>query len=286
MYRAKALGKNRFTFYSAGLQDESRHRVEVETGLRQALKDDRLFMVYQPQVDLITGQIVGVEALVRWRGTDGSVIMPDEFIPIAESSDLILEVGDAVLRHSIADKKVLFGAGYHLTMAVNVSARQWMRQDVAAVVIEAIGVAGLDLGHFEVEITESSIMARADTAAAKVRSLQEAGVGVSIDDFGTGYASMSYVMDFHPSKLKIDKSFVNGLPDDPSAIAIVNATIALAKGIGAKVLAEGPETEEQVRYLREHGCDFAQGFYFSQGIPLDRLLELLEEGPFAVPDSR
>ena len=285
MYRAKALGKNRFEFCSGGLRDEVLHRAQVATDLRQALKDDRLFLVYQPQVNLATGEIVGVEALVRWRAADGSVIMPAEFIPIAESCSLILKVGDAVLTHAIADLKVLFGAGRGLTMAINVSARQWMEQDVAAAVIEAIGAAGLAPDHFEVEVTESGITTRADVAAAKVRSLQEAGVGVSLDDFGMGYASMSYVMDFHPSKLKIDRSFVSGLPEAPSSIAIVNATIALAKGVGAKTLAEGPETEEQVRFLRGSGCDYAQGSYFSQGVPLDRLLELLKDGPFPLPDS-
>lgn len=176
---------------------------------------------------------------MRWRGTDGSVVMPDEFIPIAETSDLILKVGDAVLSQAIADKKILLGTCRGLTVAINVSARQWMEQDVAAVIVEAINAAGLDLNHFEVEVTESAIMTQTDIAAAKVRSLQEAGVAVSLDDFGMGYASMSYVMAFHPSKLKIDRSFVKGLPEDPSSVAIVNATIALAKGIGAKTLAEG-----------------------------------------------
>ena len=284
LHRAKTLGMNRFQFYNAGLQDELNHRIKVETGLRQVLMEDRLFMVYQPQVDLHTGAIVGVEALVRWREVDGTVIMPGEFIPIAETSDLILEVGDAVLRHAIADKKVLFAAGHRITMAVNVAARQWMEQDIAAVVIEAVNAAGLILGHFEVEITESAIVSRVDTAAAKVRSLQEAGVAVSIDDFGTGYASMSYVMEFRPSKLKIDRSFVSRLPDDPNACAIVNATIALAHTVGAKVLAEGPETEAHVRYLREHGCDLAQGFHFSKPVPLDELLLLLDQGPFSLPD--
>ncbi len=286
MYRAKALGKNRFEFYSVGLRDEVRHRVKVETALRRALKDDRLFLVYQPQVDLTTGKVVAVEALVRWRGTDGSVIMPGDFIPIAESSGLILEVGDAVLRHAIADMKVLVGAGSHLTVAINVSARQWMEQDVATVVIEAIGAAGLDLDCFEVEVTESAIMAQTDLAGAKMRSLQEGGVIVSLDDFGTGYAPMSHIMDFRPNKLKIDRSFVKGLPEDSRSTAIVIATIALARGIGAKTVAEGPESEEQVRCLRKLGCDYAQGFYFSQGVPLDRLLELLEDGPFSLPDLR
>ena len=283
MYRAKALGRNRFEFFSEGLQEELQHRVEVEAGLRAAIKEDRLFVAYQPQVDLNTGRIIGLEALVRWRDTDGSVIMPDDFIPVAESSGLILEIGDAVLRKACADMRTLFDAGHRLTMAVNFSGRQLMDQDIAAVVIEAVTAAGLDASYFEVEITESSIMTRADIVAAKVRSLQEEGVCVSIDDFGTGYASMSYVMDFHPSKLKIDRSFVRGLPDDPSAVAIVNATIALAKGIGAKVLAEGPETEDDVRCLRASGCDFGQGFFFSPAVPLAELRALLDKGPFSLP---
>ena len=284
MYRAKALGKNRFEFYSAELQDELKHRIEVETALRQALKEDRLFMAYQPQVDLRTGAIVGVEALVRWREADGAVIMPDEFIPIAEASDLILGVGDAVFRHAVADSRILFDAGYRVNMAINVAARQWMEQDVAAAVIDGIRANGLSVGDFEVEITESAMLTRTDTVAAKVRSLQAQGVRVSIDDFGTGYASMSYVMDFHPSKLKIDRSFVSGLPDSPGARAIVNATIALAGGVGATVLAEGPETAAQVQYLCEHGCDLAQGFYFCRPVPLDELLVLLGQGPLSLPD--
>jgi len=286
MYRAKALGGDRFELFSAELQRELHQRVEIEAGLRMALNEDRLFLVYQPQVELSTGRIVGMEALVRWRDVDGSVIMPDRFIPVAESSGLIVDVGAAVLRQACVDLRLLSDEGHdHLTMAMNISAREWMEQDVAAIVVGAISGAGLRPAAFEIEITESSIVTRTDVVAAKVRSLQEQGVCVSIDDFGTGYASMAYVMDFHPSKLKIDRSFVWALPHDPSARAIVNATIALADGIGARVLAEGPETKEQVRYLRDRGCDLAQGFYFSGGIPLDELRQLLQEGPFSVPDA-
>jgi len=284
MYRAKSLGKNRFQFFSAGLQDELQNRLETEAGLRNALKDGQLFLVYQPQVDLGTGRIVGVEALVRWRETDGSVIMPEQFIPIAEASGLILEVGATVLRQACADMRTLLDEGHRLTVAINVSARELMEQDVATIVVAAINAAGLNPSAFEVEITESSIVTRTEIVAAKVRGLQDHDVAVSIDDFGTGYASMAYVMDFHPSKLKIDRSFVSAVPVDPSACAIVSATIALAKGIGAKVLAEGPETEAHVRYLRESGCDYAQGYYFSEPIPLEELRELLDRGPFPLPD--
>ena len=284
MYRAKTLGGGRMEFFSAELQDELHHKVEVETRLREALREDRLFMVYQPQVDLVSGSIVGIEALVRWRDIDGSIIMPSDFIPVAESSDLILEVGKTAWRNACADLRTLIDAGRRLTVAINVSARELMDQDVATLAMKAVKTAGLEPGDVEVEITESSIMVQIDVAAAKVRSLQDLGVKVSIDDFGTGYSSMSYVMDFHPSKLKIDRSFVSGLPHDSSAVAIVNATIALAKGIGAQVLAEGPETDEQVSFLRTHGCDIGQGFYFSQGVPLAELLTLLDEGPFSLPE--
>ena len=284
MYRAKTLGNDRVEFFSVELQNELEHRVEVEQGLRQAMKENRLFLVYQPQVDLNTGGIIGVEALARWRDTDGSIIMPDGFIPIAESSDLILEIGDFVIRQGCADLRKLHDAGHRLTLAINMSARELMDKDVAPLVMEAVTAAGLEPGDIEVEITESSIMSRVDVVAAKITSLQKHGVNVSIDDFGTGYASMSYVMDFHPSKLKIDRSFVSGLPDDPSAVAIVNATIALAMGIGAKVLAEGPETDAQVNFLRVHGCDIGQGFYFSRGILLEELQELIDQGPFALPE--
>jgi len=283
MYRAKSLGRNRYQFYSEELQAELQHRVQFETRLRAAIKEDRLFMVYQPQVDLKNGQIIGVESLVRWRDVDGSTIMPGEFVPLAESSDLILEIGAVALRHACADLRTVRDAGHRLTMAINVSARELMDQDVATIVSERVKAAGIGFDDIEIEVTESAIIARTDVAAAQIRRLQDLGVVVSIDDFGTGYASMSYVMDFHPAKLKIDRSFVTGLPGDSSAVAIVNATIALAEGIGAKVLAEGPDTEAQVRFLQEQGCDIGQGFYFSEGIPLEELLELLATGPLSLP---
>ena len=284
MRRAEMLGGDRVEYFRAELQANTQHRIEIEARLREALREDRLFVVYQPQVDLNTGCIVGIEALIRWRDVDGSVIMPADFIPIAESSDLILRVGAMILRRACADLRALKDEGYRLTVAINVSARELMDQDVAAIVIQVIEAAGVEPGDVEIEITESSIMARADVVAAKIETLRNQGVKVSLDDFGTGYASMTYVMDFLPSKLKIDRSFVTPLPDDTCASAIVDATIALAKGIGAKALAEGPETEQHVRYLREHGCDLGQGYYFSKPIPLAELHVRLGTGPFPIPE--
>lgn len=284
MHRAETLGGDRAEFFNAELKDVMEHRVEIEARLREALRENRLYVVYQPQVDLSTGQIVGVEGLIRWRDIDGTVIMPAEFIPVAESSDLILEVGAVALRHACADLGVLKSEGHKLTMAVNVSARELMDQDVVGIMIPVINASGIEPGDVEIEITESSIMTRADIVAAKIATLQAHGVRVSIDDFGTGYASMTYVMDFHPSKLKIDRSFVTPLPDDPNACAIVDAAVALANGIGAKSLAEGPETERHVRFLRDHGCGLGQGHYFSKPVPLAELRALLEAGPFSMPD--
>lgn len=284
MRRAETLGRDRVEFFRAELQDDTQHRVQTEARLREALREDRLFVVYQPQVDLNTGRIVGVEALLRWRDIDGTVIQPGEFIPVAESSDLIFEIGAVAWRDACAGLGVLNDDGYQLTMAINVSARELMDQDVATLAIEHFKMTGVNPGDIEIEITESSIIARSDVAAAKIRALRSHGVKVSIDDFGTGYASMTYVMDYHPSKLKIDRSFVTPLPDDPDARAIVDAAIALAKGIGAQSLAEGPETEQHVRFLREHGCDLGQGYYFSKPIPLAELRDLLDAGPFTIPD--
>jgi len=284
MHRAETLGGDRAEFFNAELKNGMRHRVEIEARLREALREDRLFIVYQPQVDLTSGRIVGVESLIRWRDIDGSVIMPGDFIPVAESSDLILEIGAVALRRACADLRMLKDEGHQLTMAVNVSARELRDQDVAAIVSNVIRASGIEPGDIEIEITESSIMTRVDVVAAKIAILQDHGVNVSIDDFGTGYASMTYVMDFHPSVLKIDRSFVAPLPDDPNACAIVDAAVALAKGIGAKSLAEGPETERHVRFLRDHGCDFGQGHYFSKPVSLADLRVLLAAGPLSMPD--
>lgn len=285
MYRAKALGKNRFELFDPAMQDDLTQRVEMETALREAVRADGLSLVYQPQVDLRTGLIFGIEALVRWQTPDGSTIMPDTFIPVAENSGLILELGEWVLKQACADMRLLRDEGHMLKMAINFSARQLMEQDVVRVVSEAVGAQNLELGDFEVEITESSIMTKAETAVAQINALIRSGVAVSIDDFGTGYASMSYVQQFHPDKIKIDRSFVTSVPRDATARAIINATIALGNGIGAIVLAEGAETEEQIRFLIGAGCDSAQCYYFSKPLPLNELQTLLKQGSFTLPSA-
>lgn len=283
MYRAKALGGNRSEFFSENLQREIRHRVEIESGLRKALLEDRLFLEFQPQVDLKTGRIVGVESLVRWRTEDGGVLMPDQFIPVIERTGLSITMGDWVLRAALADARRLREAGHDLCMAVNFSARQFGELDMTRVVERALGEAGVAPNRFEVEITESAIVSDLDSAARKAKELRDMGVPVALDDFGTGYASMNYVQHFLPSRLKIDRGFVEALPEDRSARSIVLATIALAKGIGAEVIAEGPETDEQVLFLQDNGCNLAQGFRFSRPVGFEKLAELLAGPPFELP---
>jgi EAL domain-containing protein (putative c-di-GMP-specific phosphodiesterase class I) len=283
MYGAKGLGRNRIQFFSEEFQEGLDRRMIVEKELWGADEDGRYFLLYQPQVDLTTGKITGVEALVRLRSRDGTVLMPTEFIPVAEDTELIFRLGDWVLRRACAELAVLHEVAPDLTMSVNFSARQFRGIDVATLrsVLEASGVEPKSLA---VEITESSLLADQDDTVARVDDLRSmAGLQLSLDDFGTGYSSLTYVRMFRADTIKIDRSFVELLPDDPEAQAIVLSTIALAKSLHSTVVAEGPETEEQVRFLRANGCDAAQGFYFSRPIPANDLALLLRNGPFELP---
>ena len=283
MYKAKQSGRNRFQYFSAEFQEEIDRRVEVERELRHALRDDRFFLLYQPQVDLSTGSIVGVEALVRMRLDDGTVIPPDGFIPVAESTGLVLPLGEWVLRRACADLAIVHNAGFDLTVAVNFSARQLRDVDVASLVAEVLKTCSLRPQSLEVEITETALMHAKEMAASKIKDLRDAGVRVALDDFGTGYSSLTLVQLFRPDTVKIDRQFVSALPDDSEAEAIVRAVIALARAVESCVVAEGPETEAQVRFLRSNGCDYAQGYFFSRPVTLDELMRLLGEGPFTLP---
>jgi len=284
MYKAKQSGRNRFRYFSAEFQEEIDRRVEVERELRRAIRDDRLFLLYQPQVDLSNGSIAGVEALVRMRLDDGTVMPPDGFIPVAESTGLVVPLGEWALRQACADLAIVREAGFDITAAVNFSARQLRDVDIAALVIDVLGTCGLKPQSLEVEITETALMHDEEMAASKIKDLRDAGVRVALDDFGTGYSSLTLVQLFRPDTVKIDKQFVSGLPDDAEAEAIVRTVIALARAVKSSVVAEGPDTEEQVRFLRSNGCDYAQGYFFSRPVALDELIRLLGKGPFALPE--
>ena len=283
MYGAKGLGRNRVQFFSKEFQDGLNRRMIVEKELRGADEEERYFLLYQPQVDLSTGLITGVEALVRLRAADGTVLSPVEFIPVAEDSELIFRLGDWVLRQACAELAVLHKVAPDLIMSVNLSARQFRRIDAASMQ-KALRESGLEARSLALEITETALTSDPEETAARIEDLRTVvGLSMSSGDFGTGYTSLTYIRVFHADTIKIDRSLVGLLPGDQDAQAIIVSTIALAKSLRATVIAEGPETEEQVRFLRASGCDCAQGFYFSRPVPADELTDLLRRGPFELP---
>lgn len=280
---AKELGSNEVQFFSEEFQRCLSRRMTVEKEIRYALEKEQCFLLYQPQVDLSTGRITGAEALVRMRSKDGNVLSPAEFIPIAEGSNLIIRIGDWVLHRACAEFALLHEIAPDLVISLNFSARQFRELDVT-VLHDVLRAFAVNPQCLVLEITETAFVARPQEAAAKLADLRDVvGIGVSLDDFGTGYSSLTHVRMFHAGTIKIDRSFVQLLPDDPEAQAIVLSTIALARGLGAAVVAEGPETEGQVRFLRANGCDYAQGFYFSRPVPADELALLLRREPFPLP---
>ena len=284
MHRAKRRGRGVIQFFSEEFRDGLNRRMIVEKELWDADEEGRYYLLYQPQVDLSTGTIVGVEALVRLRSRDGIVMSPAEFIPVAEDSDLILQLGDWVVRKACADLAVLHEIVPDLTMSLNFSARQFREIDVS-LLQDALLTSGEEARFLVVEVTETALLDDPQEAAARLHELRSVeGLRLSLDDFGTGYSSLTYLRMLHADEIKIDRSFVELLPDDVEAQAIVLSTIGLARGLNATVVAEGPETEEQVRFLRAHGCDQAQGYYFSRPIPMEQLAVLLREGPFPLPD--
>ena len=281
MYRAKENGKNNFQFYTAAMNTLIRERMEIENGLRHALARDELVLHYQPLVDIRSGKIIGVEALVRWAHPEKGLIPPGKFIPVAEESGLIVLIGEWVLRAACRQNKAWRDLGLpHIRMAVNLSARQFREPQLVTVVAKALEDAGLDphTSCLELELTESLLMKDMEGTIAKLHKLQKMGVCLSIDDFGTGYSSLNYLKRFPIHTLKIDQSFIRDITIDPHDAAISATIVTLAHNLKLKVIAEGVETAEQLALLREMKCDQMQGYYFSKPIPAEALEALLREG--------
>lgn len=268
MYRAKRECRNCYRFYTAEMQEHSARNLQLLNALRYALKYDQLQLVYQPQLSIHDGTLVGVEALLRWWHPDLGVVSPAEFIPIAEENGLILPFGEWVLRHAARQaKKWLDGGHPPLLMAVNLSATQFRHPDLPELVTRVLDEEGLPSEYLELELTESVAMHDPQRAIAVMDRLHERGIRMSIDDFGTGYSSLSYLKKFKVSKLKIDRSFVRDICSDSEDAAIVSAIISLARSLGLKTIAEGVETAEQLEFLREQRCDEIQGYYYSSPLP-------------------
>jgi len=276
MYRAKEQGKNTFQFYAADINLHSFERLALENSLRRAIERDELVLYYQPKVDLKTGRITSAEALLRWEHPDLGLILPLQFIALAEETGLIVPIGGwalgEVCRQNMAWQNVGLAP---ISIAVNLSSRQFDDNKLYDTVTGALTSSGLDPNWLELEITESLVMRNADYTFDVLQRIRDIGVHISIDDFGTGYSSLSYLKRFPVDSLKVDRSFIRDVPQDVDDVAITQAIIAMAHSLGLKVIAEGVETEEQLDFLRELKCDQVQGYIFSEPIPADEFAALL-----------
>jgi EAL domain-containing protein (putative c-di-GMP-specific phosphodiesterase class I) len=276
MYQAKGRGRNSYEFFSQELNARALERMALETQLRQALERDQFLLYYQPKVDLQSRRIVGAEALLRWKHPDLGIVPPNRFIPIAEETGLIVDIGEWVLRTAMRQAQAWTLQGLPpLSVSVNVSGAQFKQPKVLATVHSALQGSGAHPGSLVVELTESMLMDGADLNVDILRALKGLGVGISMDDFGTGYSSLTYLSRFPIDELKIDRAFVAGTPGDRDSVAIVTAVIAMAKALGLKVVAEGVETEDQYRFFKQSGCDIFQGYYCSRPVPPEPFADLL-----------
>jgi diguanylate cyclase (GGDEF)-like protein/PAS domain S-box-containing protein len=281
MYRAKELGRNAFQFYSSEMNSSSLDRLLMESNLRRALVQDEFILHYQPLVNLETGLIIGVEALIRWLHPELGVILPDRFIHVAEETGLINPIGDWVLCEACRQAQVWCDEGLPpITMAVNVAPVQFRQSGFIEVVAGALATSGLDAGRLELELTERTVMHDADVTMGTLSALHRMGVELSLDDFGTGYSSLAYLKRFPFGKLKIDRSFVNDLETDPDDWAIASTIVSMGRSLRMTVLAEGVEKPEQLALLRKMGCDMAQGYHFSRPVSAEGMAELLRRQPF------
>ena len=275
---AKQEGRNTCQFYSPEMNEKLRRRLELERDLRKALEREELELFYQPQMELQSGTFKGAEALIRWRHPQHGFISPGEFIPIAESSGLILPIGSWVIETAARQNKVWLEDGFpELRVAVNLSAKQFQESDLIAQIAKILETTKLPSQGLELEITESLLMEDVKSAIATLQELRGLGLALALDDFGTGYSSLSYLKQFPLDFLKIDQSFVRGIPGDDNDTAIVDSIIALARSLRMDVIAEGVETEDQMNFLRERGCYYLQGYYFSRPLPAVEFTRLWEQ---------
>lgn len=280
MYRAKADGRNSFRFFTPTMQAQSARALQLTNALRRALERNQLSLHYQPQVSIATGRVCGVEALLRWHHPELGAVSPAEFIPVAEDTGQILPIGEWVLRTALAQLRTWHNQGLPaLTMAVNLSAVQFRQPQLLELVDRLLAEYGVQPHLLELELTENVAVADPHAAIATMDQLHAKGVRLSMDDFGTGYSSLSHLKRFQIYRLKIDQSFVRDLDHDGNDRAIVSAIIRMAQALGMRTTAEGVETAHQLTFLREQGCDEAQGFYFSRPLGARHLQQYLLQRP-------
>jgi diguanylate cyclase (GGDEF)-like protein len=276
MYRAKQEGRNCVQMFDTALDLEVRRRASLEQALHEAMPLEQVAVAYQPQVDLVTGRLVGVEALLRWTHPGHGAVFPDEFVPIAERSGLINNLGGWILHESCRQVLAWSNAGLpELRVAVNLAAAQFKGSDVPRLVAEVLAATGLDPSRLELEITETGVMQDMRDAIEVLRTLASLGVTLAIDDFGTGYSSLSYLRKLPVDKIKVDRSFVSEVAIDEDAAAVARAMVGLAHSLRLAVVAEGVENDEQAAFMRSTQCEFAQGFLYGRPMPPDAMHEML-----------
>ena len=276
MYWAKEKGRSSFRFFTEDMNAQAVERLTLENSLRLALGREELFLVYQPQMDIATGRITGLEALLRWQHPELGLVPPDKFIRIAENSGLIMPIGEWVLRTACSQARKWQDEGLPaVPVAVNVSAVQFRQEDFRELIGRVLRETGLAPQYLELELTESLLLSNADVTFSVLQELKAMGLTLAIDDFGTGYSSLSYLKQFPVSKLKIDRSFVRDVAVNPDDAAITNAIIGMTKSLHLKVIAEGVEDEAQMSFLRAHQCDEIQGYYFSKPLAVDKVADKL-----------
>lgn len=278
MYQAKASGRSTYHFYTPELNQAISERLELENSLRHALERNEFRVYYQPRIDIASGRIVGTEALIRWDCPGKGIVPPDSFISIAEETGLIIPIGQWILREACRQNSRWLRAGLPpIAVSVNLSPIQFRHTGLVQAVADALHEAALDPARLELEVTESFVMHDAERINVAMQSLKALGVDISVDDFGTGYSSLSYLKRFPVDRLKVDKSFVRDIDSDPDDAAIVRAIITLGHALGLRVVAEGVETRAHLDYLRQHGCDEVQGYYFSRPVPAAQMEALLND---------
>ncbi len=283
MYRAKMEGKKRHVVFDKAMHDRAMELLQIETDLRRAITRKEFFLNYQPIVNLATGKVASFEALVRWRHPERGLVMPGEFVPVAEETGLIVPLGMWVLNEACRQMRTWQKQGLadeSVTVSVNLSSRQFSQTDLIEQVSSALRDAGLKAANLKLEITESMVMENVDTAIDMLMQLRNLGVGLSIDDFGTGYSSLSYLHRFPIDTLKIDRSFVTQMTDNAENAEIVRTIVTLARSLDMNVIAEGVETREQLRQLGGLGCDYGQGYLFSRPVGAGQAVELLTGDEF------
>lgn len=278
LYQAKQQGRSQYQFYSPEINAQLQERLTLENELHGALERNEMLVYYQPLIDLHSGQVTAMEALVRWQHPTLGLISPAKFIPIAEANGAIVPIGEWVLRTACAQTRAWQLAGFTpIRISVNLSSRQFEQPYLVEIVNQILEETGLKASYLELEVTESFLMADIERSVKTLKELQKLGICLALDDFGTGYSSLNYLKRFPVDMLKIDRSFVQDVMSNADSAAVTDAIIALAKSLRLKITAEGVETQEQLEYLQMRGCDEGQGFYFSRPVPADIIASMLQK---------